>query len=90
MLEHRHSISNLHGIARKMPAITSPISPLEAGGEMFFREKTQSIFIPRTSTARPLSQATDMFDTEFEDDSDLEDGSAPKRSFESVSDVVRV
>jgi hypothetical protein len=70
-----------------MPVITTPISPLEAGGEMFFREKTQSIFIARASTARPLSQATDMFDTEFEDDSDLEDGSAPKRSFESVSDV---
>lgn len=54
---------------------------------MFFREKTQSIFIGRASTARPLSQATDTFETEFEDDSDLEDGSVPKRSFESVSDI---
>jgi hypothetical protein len=66
-----------------MPVITTPISPLEAGGEMFFREKTQSIFLARTSTARPVSEA---FDTEFED-SDVEEGSAPKHSFDSVSEV---
>lgn len=54
---------------------------------MFFREKTQSMLFARNSTARPVS---DMFDTEFEDESDFEDGSAPKRSFDSVSDVVLV
>ena len=70
-----------------MSVINTPISPLEAGGEMFFREKTQSIFLARTSAGRPLSQATDMFDTDFEDDSDMEDDAAPKRSFESVSYV---
>ena len=66
-----------------MPAIMTPISPLEAGGEMFVREKTQSVFLARTSTARPVS---DAFDTEFEE-SDVEDGFTPKRSFDSVSDV---
>lgn len=70
-----------------MPAIATPISPLEGGGEMFFREKTQSIFLARTSTARPVSEA---FDTEFEDESDVEGGSAPKRSFDSVSDVAHM
>ena len=65
-----------------MPVITTPISPVEAGGEMFFREKTQSIFLARTSTARPVSEA---FDTEFEE-SDIEEGFTPKRSFDSVSD----
>ena len=53
---------------------------------MFQRQKTQSFIQPRTSTARPLSEATDAFDTEFED-SDLEDDSVPKASFESVSGI---
>ena len=69
-----------------MPAIMTPISPVEAGGEMFQRQKTQSFLQARTSTARPLSEATDVFDTEFED-SDLEDESVPKASFESVSNT---
>ena len=85
MLKHQHSLNHTSGIDSKMPGSTTPSSPLKAGGEMVFREKTQSIFLARTSTARPVSEA---FDTEFEDESDIEDGSAPKRSFDSVSDVL--
>ncbi|KAK4499911.1 hypothetical protein PRZ48_008097 [Zasmidium cellare] len=67
-----------------MQAIT-PITPLEAGGEMFQRAKTPSVFDVRASQARPLSQmseATEIFDTDFEDESDYE-GYSPKPSFDS-------
>ena len=67
-----------------MPAIATPVTPLEAGGEMFQRAKTPSFFQSRTSTVRPHSEATDMYDTEFEDESDFEGQSLPKRSFDSV------
>lgn len=70
-----------------MQAIT-PITPLEAGGEMFQRAKTPSVFDVRASQARPLSQmseATEIFDTDFEDESDYEGSSSPKPSFDSVS-----
>lgn len=73
----------------------APTSPLEMGGEMFTRAKTRSVFLE--SISRPLSQATDSFDTEFEDDdlldlgseleeSDVDDGrNSPKGSLSSVS-----
>jgi hypothetical protein len=32
---------------------------------------------PRTATARPLSEATEIFDTDGEDDSEFEDGETP-------------
>ena len=77
-----------------MQAMT-PTTPLEAGGEMFSRAKTQSIFLPRTSTARPLSEATEIFDTDmsgsdFEDEEEEEvdevrQPPSPKGSFDSVS-----
>lgn len=74
-----------------MQAMT-PITPLEAGGEMFSRAKTQSIFLPRTSMARPLSEATEIFDTdasesEFEDEelNHIRQPPSPKGSFDSVS-----
>lgn len=66
-----------------MPAIMDPITPLEAGGEMFQRGKTQSFLDTRTSAGRPLSSATD---TDFEDDSsEFEEEYSPKGSFETVS-----
>jgi len=69
-----------------MQAIMTPITPLEAGGEMFQRGKTPSMFEARTSTARPLSEATEFLDTDFEDGSEFEgeDDYSPKGSFESV------
>ncbi|KAK4546160.1 hypothetical protein LTR36_002297 [Oleoguttula mirabilis] len=58
-----------------------PVTPLEAGGEMFQRTKTQSYLEARTSARRPLSGATD---TDFEDEgSDFEEEYSPKSSFET-------
>lgn len=58
---------------------------------MFTRAKTPSLLPTRSSTARPLSEATEateIFDTDFEDESESEDFSG-KRSFESVSLVLQ-
>lgn len=57
---------------------------------MFQGPKTQSFLEARTSTARPLSEATEIFDTDFEDDSDFELEASPKRSFDSVSYTINV
>lgn len=68
-----------------MQANTAPATPLEGGGEMFERSsKTQSFLAP-LSVARPLSQATEMFDTDFEDESEFEEEYSAKSSFEIVS-----
>lgn len=49
------------------------------------RTKIQSFLEPRASAARPLSEATEIFDTDFEDDgSEFEDEYSPKGSFETV------
>ncbi|KAK6432870.1 hypothetical protein LTR95_010955 [Oleoguttula sp. CCFEE 5521] len=68
----------------------APDTPLEAGGEMFSRPKTQSIFLPRSSSARPLSEATEIFDTDLDTDSEFEEEKdqmqsppSPKGSFDS-------
>lgn len=54
------------------------------------RAKIQSFAQSRPSTVRPLSQASEVLDTEFEDESELDDDYSPKSSFESVSQVVLV
>jgi hypothetical protein len=65
----------------------TPITPLEPGGEMFMRSKTQSLLPPmRSDKPRPVSEATEIFDTDLDDDSEFEEDS-PKYSFESVSVV---
>lgn len=62
----------------------TPITPLETSVEMFQRgAKTQSFFAPRTERPRPLSEATEMYDTDFEDDSSEFEEDSPKYSFES-------
>lgn len=56
---------------------------------MFERGKRQSLF----DASRPLSQATEIFDTDFEDDnSDFEEDSdnSPKGSFETVCTTLTV
>ncbi|KAF2810471.1 SAM and PH domain-containing protein [Mytilinidion resinicola] len=65
-----------------MQAMT-PITPLERS-EMFQRGKLQPLFTQRTSRERPLSEATEIFDTDVDDDdsSDFEEFS-PKFSFNS-------
>ncbi|KAF2767409.1 hypothetical protein EJ03DRAFT_376122 [Teratosphaeria nubilosa] len=64
-----------------MQAITRSTTPPE-GGEVFEYAKAQSFLLPRSSTTRPLSQATEIFDTEFED-SEFEEEYSPKGSFET-------
>ena len=68
--------------------IMDSVSPLEAGREVFQRSKTPSSLQPRNIIPRPMSEATEMFDTDFEDDSsDFEEEWSPKASFETVSDL---
>nr|POE82705.1 hypothetical protein CFP56_68108 [Quercus suber] len=65
-----------------MQAIASSTLPLEAGVELFARGKSQS-YAERAALSRPLSHATEILETDDEDESDFEEYS-PKRSFESV------
>lgn len=68
-----------------MPAIMETNTPREASGQMFQqRTKTQSFPKARTSAARPLSEATEFLDTDFEDDSSEFEEYSPKGSFETV------
>jgi hypothetical protein len=56
---------------------TVPISSRELVGKTFARANTYPMFSPRTPTARPLSEATEIFDTDGEDGSEFEEGDAP-------------
>lgn len=71
-----------------MPVIT-PITPLEAGGEMFQRARTPSMFDAKLQHQRPaslVSETTEILDTDIDDESEFEPIS-PKDSLESVSAV---
>ncbi|KAF1815871.1 hypothetical protein P152DRAFT_200350 [Eremomyces bilateralis CBS 781.70] len=62
----------------------TPITPLEAGVEMFQRGKPQSVFIPaKERSARPLSECTEIFDTEVEDDQSAFEEDSEQESFQS-------
>jgi hypothetical protein len=64
----------------------TPITPLEPGAEMFMRGRTQSLFFAaRSDKPRPISEATEIFDTDFDDDSSEFEEDSPKYSFQSVS-----
>lgn len=52
--------------------------------EMYEKGFARPMFTSRTSTSRPLSQATEIYDTEFEEDSDFDDY-VGRRSEDSVS-----
>ncbi|KAF7188091.1 Protein pob1 [Pseudocercospora fuligena] len=70
-----------------MQAIT-PRTPLEARADMFTRAKSTSFFESRASQMRPVSlvsEATEILDTDFEDESDY-GGASPKDSFDSFDD----
>jgi len=62
-----------------------PRTPLEGPVEMF-RKGPQDTFFNMTALApRPLSTATEMYDTDFEDDtSDVEEDYSPRISINSV------
>ncbi|KAK5173477.1 uncharacterized protein LTR77_002158 [Saxophila tyrrhenica] len=51
--------------------------------EVYLPSKTHSFFETRSSTARPVSEATEIFDTDFETDSEFEEEASHKRSFDS-------
>ena len=70
---------------------TTPISPRDLGGKNFSRANTYPMMSPRTTTARPLSEATEIFDTDGEDDSEFEEAQmmddrppSPRDSIDSV------
>ena len=68
----------------KQQAMT-PITPLESGVEMFQKGKLQPFFAARTGSTRPISEATEIYDTDFEDDSsEFEEDYSHKYSFNSV------
>ncbi|KAF2759399.1 hypothetical protein EJ05DRAFT_485418 [Pseudovirgaria hyperparasitica] len=81
-----------------MQAMT-PITPLESGVEMFQKGQMQTLFPQRASGStafaqrqsrssqpRPVSEATEIFDTDLEDDStDLEDDDDDSSDFEEDS-----
>jgi hypothetical protein len=71
---------------------TTPISPIDSRVEMFQRGITDTFFGMKAQAPRPLSEATEMYDTEFEEDenSDIEgeeeeaEGYSPRISLNSV------
>jgi hypothetical protein len=70
---------------------TTPISPRDVSGKNFSRANTYPMMSPRTTAARPLSEATEIFDTDGEDDSEFEEAQArdyqppsPRESIDSV------
>lgn len=64
-------------------ASTSGVSA-RARDNAYTRKQVDSFF--ERSTTRPASTATEIIDTDFEDESEFEE-SSPKRSFDSVSRV---
>lgn len=71
---------------------TTPISPRDLSGKAFLRANTYPMCSPRTTTARPLSEATEIFDTDGEEDSGFEEAQpleyqppSPRESINSVS-----
>ncbi|KAK8237367.1 SAM and PH domain-containing protein [Phyllosticta capitalensis] len=63
--------------------VQTPTTPLESGVEMFQRGKLQPFFTMRSEKPRPVSEATEIFDTEFEDDSSEFEEEEQKYGYES-------
>ncbi|KAK8177213.1 SAM and PH domain-containing protein [Phyllosticta citrichinensis] len=66
-----------------MQEVQTPITPLEPGVEMFQRGKLQPVFAMRSDKPRPVSEATEIFDTDFEDDSSEFEEESQKHGYES-------
>lgn len=63
----------------------SPTTPIDPRVEMFQKGQPMDAFFNMKALApRPMSTATEMFDTDFED-SDEEEGNSPRLSVNSVS-----
>ncbi|KAK4997503.1 hypothetical protein LTR66_003084 [Elasticomyces elasticus] len=64
--------------------VMNPITPLEAGAEVFQKGRIQPFLAVPHNLARPLSQATEFVDTDFDDDDEsLFEEDSPKGSFGS-------
>jgi hypothetical protein len=64
------------------------MTPIDPRVEMFQKGQPQDAFFNMKALApRPMSEATEMFDTDFEDESETEDNS-PRLSLGSVSFLV--
>lgn len=68
-----------------MSQASNPTTPLAARVEMFQKGFQDAFFNMKALAPRPLSTATEMYDTEFEDDSDIEvEEESPRYSLHSV------
>jgi hypothetical protein len=74
---------------------TTPTSPRDMSGKTFSRANTYPMMSPRTTTARPLSEATEIFDTDGEDNSEFEEAQmqdyqppSPRESIASVGQLL--
>ncbi|KAI9756598.1 MAG: hypothetical protein M4579_003776 [Chaenotheca gracillima] len=62
----------------------SPLTPIPSGVEMFQRGSVQQAFYKsRSFVPRPVSEATDMYETEFEEDFEEDGSNSPRISMES-------
>lgn len=81
-------VADYHHTDRNKQPRSSPVTPIDPRVEMFQRAPPQDTFFNMKALApRPMSEATEMFDTDFEDDSETED-SSPRLSLGSVSLLV--
>ena len=66
--------------------VTSPMTPIDPRVEMFQKgQPTDAFFNMKALAPRPLSDATEMFDTDFEDDDSEAEDNSPRLSLNSVS-----
>ena len=64
------------------------MTPIDPRVEMFQKgQPTDSFFNMKALAPRPVSDATEMFDTDFEEDSEIEDNS-PRLSLNSVGSTI--
>ena len=67
----------------------SPRTPIDPRVEMFQKgQPIDAFFNMKALAPRPVSDATEMFDTDFEDESEAEDNNSPRLSINSVSAMV--
>jgi hypothetical protein len=51
-------------------------------------QPSDAFFNMKALAERPVSDATEMFDTDFEDESEVEDNNSPRISINSVSPMI--
>ena len=71
-----------------MPAEIMPTLSLESERARIQKVKMQSTSQVRSSLARPISEISDALDTDFEDESEVEDDDSARSSVEVVSGLL--